>query len=334
MSLPAFDPSRDAVPLLDRRKRRLVFWIAAALIVFFAAWVFALASYDLSKVLGVLVSSKTVEFFSQAVLSILLGVVAAVPFSVFENHTYKGEIDRLYSAGPPELVQEAIGLLDRHKRALVFDYHIEYLLSPGDAEGFLVLRVKFSYRKLLSDRDLHFRVMRLKTPDDRENFAQNQAAVDALYAKSELFFYVDEVDLRQRFGHEVIDRAYAFEYLKIAGNRVVPSVVPTDPGSLHAQLPKGHSLREPVPLEYCFRFAVAVPDIIFCLAEFPTKGVEVKFIRDSSIRDSIAVEAFELMSATTGNATVAEDSPGTHLVSHNGWVLPKSGAVFHWYPNA
>ncbi len=334
MSSPAFDPSENAVPLLDRRKRRLVYWIVGALLAFFAAWVFALASYDLKKVASVLVSAKNVEFFSQAALTILLGVIAAVAFSIFDNHAYKTELGRIYNSAPPELVQEAIELLDKHKSALVFDYHVEYTLSESDTPGFLILRLKFSYQKLLSDRDLHFRIMRLKTPDDRQNFAQNQAAVDALYAKSELFFYIDEVDLRKTFGHEAVDRAYSFEYLKIAGTKVIPSVVPTDPGSLHAQLPTGHSLREPVPLEYCFRFAVAVPDIIFCLAEFPTKGVEVKFVRDSSIRDSVTVEAFELMSATTGNATVAEDSPGTHLVSHNGWVLPKSGAVFHWYPNA
>jgi hypothetical protein len=303
-----------------------------AAIVFFVLWALAIANYKIGNVLGAVLSKDSIIFITQSVLSIILGVVASIMYSAFENKAYRSQLDEIFSAGPRELVDAAITLLRRHKQALVYDYNVEYTLTPHASGKCLIMRVRFSYKKRLSERDLYFRVMRLKRPEDEAMFSANQVAVDSLYTKSELFYWIDEVDLRRQIGDDPIESAYSFEHLKIGGSPVSPSAVPTDPGSLYARIADNIDLGSPVAIEYAFRFAVPLSDVQFCMAEYPTKGTRIRFERDSALRPLIGGEAFELMSATEGNAAIVEDSPGVHVVSHDGWLLPKSGAVFHWYP--
>lgn len=318
--------------VLAARRRRLVIWAVLAVVALFGAWAFALSDYKLSRLLSAISSRESIIFITQGTLSILLGVISAVAYGAFENQFHKAAVTRIYSAGPSDLVDEALGLVERHRGTLMQDYDVEYRLVPSGTDGLLSLRVRYSYKKLLTHRDLFFRIMRLRNEEEVLAYEKNQTAVNALYDQSELFFYYPELDLRRKFGDTAVDASFGFEYIKVGGAKVELTPIPTDVNTVHYSVPSSVDMSGPVSLEYCFKYPVLNSDLVFCVIEYPTKGVEVRFTRDSALRDSIGVFACEFMSATEGNASVTEDSPGTHAISHSGWVLPKSGAVFNWYP--
>lgn len=307
--------------------------MASAIPAFLIVWILAASDYDVSKIDDVLASAQGIEFLAAAVLSVLLGVVSAIFYSSFENKAHRAELERIYRVGPSDLVSQAIQLLQQPPLSRQYKYLVEYTLLPANGAAYFKMRVRFSYEKTFPERDLFMRVIRHKTAQERIDFARNQSAVDALYRHSELFFYVDEVGLREKHGDDVIEREFFFNYVKIDGSKVELEQVPGDPHTQVCRIADSYDLAKPISFEYCFEYAAYADDIVFTVVEFPTKGLTVKFSRDPRIQDAVSVDALEMMSATQGAATIGEDTPGEHIVKHPGWVLAKSGAVFHWYLN-
>lgn len=332
-SFPDGDASATETGALPSRHRSLIKWSLVGLAVSFFFWLFAAADYKLSQ-LGTLVASPgSGEFISQSVMSIILGVLSAIFFSAHENKHAQAKLQEIYRSGPRDLITDTLRLLEQKcSKGLMYDETIEYILGPSDNDGFLIMRVRYSYKKIISDRNLFFRVIRLKSLEEQRHFHRDQAAIDALYAGSELFQQVDEVELREQFGDDVIDSAFIFHYIKMGGSNIELTKVVGDPTSLYCSVPTSHDLNQPVQLDYSFQFAVPKSDIAFGVAEFLTNGLTIRFVRDGALSGKIGAEAYEIISAAQGSPTISENPPGTHGVSHEGWVIPKSGAIFHWWP--
>ncbi|GAA0325890.1 hypothetical protein GCM10009087_40280 [Sphingomonas oligophenolica] len=322
------DPGRFS----DRHKRILKAALSAVCAAFIL-WLFATANYDISKVGSIALSPAGLAFIAQGIMSMVLGVTSAVFFGAIENRYSRSRLEKIYQSGPIDLIKDVLGLIRvKGQKGFVYGETIEYILMPNKHDEFLTMRVQFSYSKTLASRDLLFRVFTLKTSDDQMAFVRDQSAVDALYETSELFFHVPDAELRERFGDEAVDATYAFLFLRIAGVNTAPTPVPGDPTLLFCRVPQTHDLSQPVHLEYAFQYAVPKSDIVFGLAECLTKGLTIKFVRDGALAGKIEAEAYEIITAAHGNPAINEDPPGTHLIKHDGWVIPKSGAVFHWWP--
>lgn len=289
--------------------------------------------FNLMEASRVLISPAGLKAVAQGSIAVAIGFGTSILYTWWDNNPLAADIRKKQKDVPDGLFYEGLSLLSRHGSIFVLDYKVEHFLSATDTDGLYRMKVIFSYRKRFTHRQLSFIITRVRTPLDSKEFDSDEYEDEKVFVKDELSYDTYEVDLIGKFGQEKIDEIFKFCYIKVNGRNVVPTHGENFPDEYYCYIPDDIKIMEPLEIEYSLEYAVPPSDIRYCNVVFPTHGVEIAFVREGNIRDRISADAFELMTKTRGRARVSERSPGLHSIRHKGWVLPKSGAGFYWYPS-
>ncbi len=266
-------------------------------------------------------------------LSIPAALIASVFYGFVVNERHLIALSDIQNCASPELIDEILLALS-NKRVQQYGYHVEHILSKS-SDNLFYLKIRYRYTKIISTHSLRFRVTRIRNKEEKENYNNSMSEIDREYIKNELYQYTVETALSTSFSEERLRRSIGLNGAWVGGR---PATITSTTDRMNeitwiVGVDSEVDISEPVLIEYTCSLPVEGDDFRYVQLEHPTKGLEITFIRDSSCSDTVDAEAFELITGSNSSAYVAEEpSLSRHRIVRSGWIMPKCGAGFYWYP--
>lgn len=313
-------------------ERSAFFVVAIAILILIVGYVLQRVNFDLHLVSLELTKPDTIAYITGILVSISVGVLASIIYSRYQSRSAERIIETIHSVGYDDLIDSLINQVAGYRGVFLTSYRLSILLRSSQCGRYIKVRQSYEYKKTLgSASNILMRFKRLSTEEEGISLYSEPTLLSEDYKRYEFFFKLNDAQfLEKGISNDEINAAYRIGDVKVDGIpcELLPEV--GMPDTYIVNLPAVETSNGERKLEYVVEYPIDWNDYIFILFEYPAREIKIDFDY-SSISNNIYFHRVEFLGYELGFSGRRGDSEGTMSITHNGWLLPKSGVIYIWY---
>ena len=321
------------IVLTDRPafQRSVFILVTLSIVILIAAYVLAGVDYDLSKIGAALARPESVAFVVNCAVSISVGLLSIYIYSVFQEAHAERVLHTINHLGHPGLAESVLNQLDAYGGVCFLSYRLLISVRLSPCERFLIVTEDYEYRKLLRGQDrVIFRFKR--ATNEQEGFAMDNEPrlMSDDYKRYEFFMKHNECALiSQGVPATELAKVYSVRDVYLNG---MPTQLVTEGGieNAYSAIIPDHPGRAETLLKYRVQFPIGVRDFLYILFEYPAKDIAID-LDYSALPPRFRMHRVEFLGHKLGMIGTSDQASKRYSVSHDDWVIPKSGVMFVWF---
>lgn len=314
------------------------FWLAIVI----SGVILALLLFAAIAFVGVTVTTKSENatdlsnygyFLFGTVISLLCNVLSNIVWAKWEK--YKKEKDESRNAqtlreiANPKLTESILLDLNSYEGIFYKEYSIDANMYQPEGAQFYVCSITYKYKKMLTDRRMWFKFIRIRNDSD----ADAEASATNYHIENEYYYRSDE----RSFGNLSIDsQSYRLNHVIINNRRYSQADIQVDKQgrenhvTYFVDLSKS-DLHEPVDIQFKVEYVVELESFTFFILDWPALKVTCEFDY-SQLKNKIDFYSHDMTSSQ--KLSKLHDKDESHHIYQSPedcWILPKSSFHFVWY---
>ncbi len=324
-------PRIDDLVSATRPSSRVVWVFFGILLLAIFSYILHLANYDLGQLFSAFSSQQSIHFIAQAILALIISVVAAFSYTFFEKRNMKSGITALSRLAPDGLLDAIFEDIAYYDNRYLLDFSARARMEPMRGDPNLIrVQVEYSYKKRLKSRELRFIFARDNEHAERRPTSAGQAIYSLdNYLQNELYLSFDENGFPDSVAFESLSEFYRVRSLFVQDSFVdLHSRIKGE--EYVAQVPSHIPITDPVEIRYTVEFPMERDSYFAIVPELPARNVKC-YIDYAAVKDQLDVYAVEYLTAAQGPVQNIESDTGEVTMEHKGWIVPKSSFVMIWF---
>ncbi len=230
-----------------------------------------------------------------------------------------------------DLLEEIMEDLNYYGNRYCENYYITTRLEQSDNSKFYICKVKYTYGKIIKDRELLFKIIKIRSEEQHKENENDIQDISEQYIKHEYYYTLNELDLLATVTPEELKNYYKIYNLFINNERKIDLIeIGSQNIELKASIPEDVSLSDALLISYTVEFPIEKESTVSFTFELPTKSIACEF-DFSDLKNEIDVNGQAFFSSKQGPVSIIENDAGKIEFKHNKWILPKSSLVFIWW---
>lgn len=242
-----------------------------------------------------------------------------------EKKKEKKKIDSLKKIANPELTKYVLSNLNSYDGVYCEGYTILASLLENHNSPLLTCRVVYSYKKLVRNRILKFKFIRIRNEEDVDRFEDEKYA----HLDHEFIYRSDE----RSFGDVVINNSnYKVTEVSIGNRPIRIKPIILENTIVYSYPVETSELNTLLDIKFTVEYLVEKDSFTFFHLDFPTKGVDCSFDISALKNNKVELYSYDYINAHEGLSKLHEKGALVHsYVNTKCWSLPKSNLLFIWY---
>lgn len=274
-------------------------------------------------------TSCSIGFF----VSILASAAYGYILNLISQNKDKTKIDKIKELAEPELTTEILKDLNYYDNKYCIDYEIEAELSQlEDKQNFMIMKVKFQYKKNIKSPDMIFKFVRIRNENDNKHLEDNNKKIRN-YLKHEYYSIFDEREFKPdeegkyyKLNHVYVSSpGFATESLNLECEKKDNIIIYT--ATMDEQILHNSSF---VTIEYEVEYPVEIDSFYYFNFELPTKNANIKFDY-KEVQNLINVYSTDFISSYKTPRSLQNLNEPIIRLNYHSWLIPKSSILFIWY---